>query len=55
MQNKFKAKYINDLILLVSFLVTAATGLLIFFFSPYHFPLEGFCLPDKKLLQGRKM
>lgn len=34
MQNKLKARYINDLILIISFAVTAITGLLIFFFLP---------------------
>lgn len=50
MQNKFKAKYINDLILLVSFLVTAATGLLIFFFLP---PGEGKGIHSELLGWGR--
>jgi hypothetical protein len=34
MQPKLKAKYINDLVLLIAFLITTVTGLLIYFFLP---------------------
>ncbi|HRY27831.1 MAG TPA: DUF4405 domain-containing protein [Candidatus Moranbacteria bacterium] len=47
---KIKTKYVVDLVLLVSFLLTAVTGVLIFFFLP---PSEGRGIHSELLGWGR--